>query len=118
MELAGYLLLVIVLATRGRSDPFIPLFAVALLAYAMLLTLWAVVLEAASARPFHSWQDVARLSVFAAAEQVGFRQLLLWCRLRAAWGMVRGEHSGDREPLGIAAEEDDAPAAAERAQAS
>jgi hypothetical protein len=118
LELIGYLLVMIALATRGPSDPFIPAFALSVLGYAMLLTLWTVALEAASAWRFDSWRGVARLSLFAAAEQVGFRQMILWCRLRAAWGSLHGGHSGDRERLAALAETDDALSAADRATTS
>ncbi len=106
MELVGYLLVVVALVTRGWSDRFIPLFAVTVLGYAALLTLWAVALESASVRRFASWGDVARLSLFAVAEQLGFRQLALWSRLHAAWAALRGEPSGDweRHAVGDAAD--------------
>jgi cellulose synthase/poly-beta-1,6-N-acetylglucosamine synthase-like glycosyltransferase len=97
MELLGLLLLAIALLTRGPGDPFVSLFAVAALGYAMLLTLWAVALEAVSVRRFESWGEIARLCLFAAGEQVGFRQLVMWSRLRAAWGALRGEPGADRQ---------------------
>jgi cellulose synthase/poly-beta-1,6-N-acetylglucosamine synthase-like glycosyltransferase len=108
MELVAYLLLVAGLATRGTSDPFLPLFALAVPGYAILLTLWAVALEATSARRFDSWRDLVRLSLFAVLEQVGFRQLILWSRLRAAWSGVRGGHSGERGRIAAPAPSDDA----------
>lgn len=115
MELIGYGLLLVFLVTRGASTPFIPLFVVALFGYAGLLTLWALVLEAVSARAFRSWRDMMPLALFAAAEQVGFRQVMLWCRLRAAWSAVRGGHSGDSDRQGDLAEVHDAPAVADEA---
>jgi hypothetical protein len=52
--------------------------------YALLLSLWAVAFEWASAGTLRSWRDVMRLCVFAVAEQLGYRQRIMWARLAAA----------------------------------
>lgn len=95
LELVGYLVLLITLGARGARDPFVPLFIVAVPGFALLLSLWAIALEAASARRFASWRDPLRLCAFAAAEQLGYRQWLLWSRLRALVRALRGQHDGD-----------------------
>lgn len=94
-ELVGYLVLLMTLGARGARDPFVPLFMVAVPGFALLLSLWAIALEAASARRFASWRDLLRLCAFAAAEQLGYRQWLLWSRLRALTRALRGRHDGD-----------------------
>jgi cellulose synthase/poly-beta-1,6-N-acetylglucosamine synthase-like glycosyltransferase len=84
MELLGYILLVLALLRGAVSQPFIPLFLVAVPGYALLLSLWAVAFEWASAGTLRSWRDVMRLCVFAVAEQLGYRQRIMWARLAAA----------------------------------
>lgn len=95
LELVGYLVLLITLSSRGARDPFVPLFVVAVPGFALLLSLWAIALEGASARRFASWRDLLRLCAFAAAEQLGYRQWLLWSRLRALTRALGGRSDGD-----------------------
>lgn len=95
LELVGYLVFLITLGARDARDPFVPLFIVAVPGFAMLLSLWAIALEAANARRFASSRDVFRLCAFAAAEQFGYRQWLMWNRLRALTRALRGRHDGD-----------------------
>ena len=83
MELLGYLLLVVALLRDGPAAPFVALFLLAVPGYAVLLSLWAVAFEWASAGTLRSWRDAARLCVFAVAEQLGYRQRIMWARLRA-----------------------------------
>jgi hypothetical protein len=109
-ELAGYLVLAIVLAVRGPGDPFVARFAMAAFGYGLLLTLWAIILYAMTARRTPSAGDLARLCLFAVGEQVGYRQLLLWARLRATASALR-DWRGGRVPLAAPAAEDALPAA-------
>jgi hypothetical protein len=88
MELLGYLLLVVALAIHGWRDPFVALFLVAVPGYALLLSLWAIALEQARAPERASGREVLRLSLHAIAEQLGYRQWIMWHRLRATWGAV------------------------------
>jgi cellulose synthase/poly-beta-1,6-N-acetylglucosamine synthase-like glycosyltransferase len=107
MELLGYLVLTLALLRGGASDPFVPLFLLAVPGYALLLSLWAVALERASAGPRGSWRDTARLCAFAVAEQVGYRQRLMWSRLGAtADALLRRprEGAGRRSSLPVAAD--------------
>jgi cellulose synthase/poly-beta-1,6-N-acetylglucosamine synthase-like glycosyltransferase len=117
LELAGYLLLVHALFTYGVGDPFVSLFILAVPGFALMLSLWAVALEAASGR-FESWHDAARLGAFAVAEQLGYRQWLMWRRLGAVWSVLRGGHSGDPGRV-VDSQEAEEPvlSAAERARA-
>ena len=118
LELAGYLLLLIALLVHGPAHPFVPLFLLAVPGFALLLTLWAVAMEAASASGRANRRDVVRLCAFAVAEQLGYRQWLMWRRLRAMWAALRGGPSGERERLAAApGAEDTALPPAERARA-
>lgn len=117
LELAGYLVLLVTLIVRGARDPFVPLFIVAVPGFALLLSLWAIALEAASARRFASWRALLRLCAFAAAEQLGYRQWLLWSRLRALTRALRGRHDGDPQWRAPEVAVEDAHSARERVRA-
>jgi hypothetical protein len=83
MELLGYALLALALFRGGVGHPFVPLFLLAVPGYALLLSLWAVAFEWVSAGTLRSWRDAMRLCVFAVAEQLGYRQRMMWARLGA-----------------------------------
>ena len=94
MELAGYVLLVLALIRGGTSHPFVPLFLLAVPGYAVLLSLWAVAFEWASAGTLRGWREVARLGLFAIAEQLGYRQRIMWARLGATGAaLLRRPHA-------------------------
>jgi cellulose synthase/poly-beta-1,6-N-acetylglucosamine synthase-like glycosyltransferase len=95
MELLGYVLLALALFRGGMSDPFVPVFLLAVPGYALLLSLWAVALEWASAGTLHSWRDAARLGVFAVVEQFGYRQRIMWARLGAVGAAMLRRPRGD-----------------------
>lgn len=96
MEALAYLLLVIAIVVRGPGDPLVLLILLALPAYALLLSLWVVVLETVFTRRVESWRDVARLCAGAVAEQLGLRQFVMWSRLRATRRVLFGA-SSERE---------------------
>lgn len=117
MELLGYLLLALALLRGGPSDPFVPLFLVAVPGYALLLSLWAVALEWESGGTLRSWRDAGRLCAVAVTEQVGYRQRIMWARLGATVDALLGRprtDAGRRSPSPDAAE---AHGAADRVQA-
>jgi cellulose synthase/poly-beta-1,6-N-acetylglucosamine synthase-like glycosyltransferase len=90
MELLGYVLLVVALFQGGTSHPFVPLFLLVVPGYALLLSLWAVAFEWASAGTLRSWREVVRLGLFAVAEQLGYRQRMMWARLGATAAALLG----------------------------
>ncbi len=93
MEALAYLLLVVAIVTRGAGDRLVLLILLALPAYALLLSLWAVALETVFTRRAESWRDVARLCGGAVAEQLGLRQFVMWSRLRATRRVLFGAAS-------------------------
>ena len=95
VELVGYILLVVALARGGTSDPFVPIFLLAVPGYALLLSLWAVALEWAGDGALRSWRDAARLSLFAVAEQLGYRQRIMWARVGAVGAAMLRRPQGD-----------------------
>jgi hypothetical protein len=54
-----------------------------------LLSIAALALEEFSFRRHPRWRDVARLVWYAAIENLGYRQLTDWWRIRGLWDAVR-----------------------------
>jgi hypothetical protein len=100
MELVAYLVLVTALLTRGPADPIVVLILLAVPGYSLLLSWWAVALDA-SGRADRPAGHSLKLAAFALAEQLGYRQGVMWHRLRAMWRVLRGGHSG--QPARLAA---------------
>jgi cellulose synthase/poly-beta-1,6-N-acetylglucosamine synthase-like glycosyltransferase len=107
LELLGYLLLAAALTRGGVRHPFVPLFLLAVPGYAMLLSFWAVALEVVGARTLHAPRDVVRLCGMAVLEQLGYRQVIMWARLRGIGGALTGRRRGEADrPATIAAAAD------------
>jgi cellulose synthase/poly-beta-1,6-N-acetylglucosamine synthase-like glycosyltransferase len=70
-------------------------FAIAYLAvsmgYGLLLSFWAVLLEASSFRRYRRFSDYALLFLAAMLEYLGYRQLTLFFRVEAFWHYARGK---------------------------
>jgi cellulose synthase/poly-beta-1,6-N-acetylglucosamine synthase-like glycosyltransferase len=65
------------------------LFIVASIGYAVLLSLAAVAIEELTYHRYPGWRDLALMGMAAVAENVGFRQLHAWWRLRGLWRSAR-----------------------------
>jgi hypothetical protein len=88
MEALGYLLLIVALARGGWRHPFVAAFLAAVPGYALLLSVWAIAMEQVTGRRLASWGGALRLGAFAVGEQLGYRQWVMWCRLRATASAV------------------------------
>lgn len=64
------------------NPPIVLLFVAAGLGYATLLTVISVITEEVTYHRYSSWRDFALLLYGAVAENVGFRQIYTWWRLR------------------------------------
>jgi hypothetical protein len=110
LELVAYAVLVLALLTRGPAAPIVVAILLAMPAYSLLLSWWALALEASNptgalARP------ASRLIGYAIGEQLGYRQAVMWHRLRAVWWLVRGGHNGRQARLAPGSHETGLPAA-------
>ena len=100
MELFAYLLLLLVLLDRGADARSVLLLLVAVPGYAVLLSWWAIALEAV-ARPGSTPSDTMRLVPFAVVAQLGHRQWVAWSRCRALWESLRHATEGGVEQHGV-----------------
>jgi cellulose synthase/poly-beta-1,6-N-acetylglucosamine synthase-like glycosyltransferase len=92
VEVFGYAVTVVGLSLGVVNVPFALLFVLVAWGYAMLLSLWAVVLEEVSFRRYGRFGDLARLVLFATLENFGYRQCAVWWRLRAFLSVWRRKH--------------------------
>lgn len=96
VELMGYVLTVLVLATGKIDDEFALLFLTVAVGYGILLSVWAVVLEELTFRRYKRAGDFARLLFYAVIENLGYRQMTVLFRLQAFWKWARGSESWGR----------------------
>jgi cellulose synthase/poly-beta-1,6-N-acetylglucosamine synthase-like glycosyltransferase len=92
VEVFGYAITVVGLFFGVVNVSFALLFVLVAWGYAMLLSLWAVVLEEVSFRRYGRFGDLARLVLFATLENFGYRQCAVWWRLRAFLSVWRRKH--------------------------
>jgi cellulose synthase/poly-beta-1,6-N-acetylglucosamine synthase-like glycosyltransferase len=112
IELLGWVLLALGLATGGVDPAYAPLFFAIAYGYGVLLSLLAVTLEELSFRRYATVGDVARLVLYALVEPLGYRQITVWHRLRAFVRVLRGDLAwGAMQREGFAAAPPAAPAA-------
>jgi cellulose synthase/poly-beta-1,6-N-acetylglucosamine synthase-like glycosyltransferase len=102
VEVAGYVCLLVALATGGIGAPFIGLFLLVVPGYAALLSCWAILLGRSGNRAVGGSRALFRLLAWALVEPFGYRQMMLWVRLRASWRFLRGEHSWRGTPRDVA----------------
>lgn len=106
VELAGYVILPIAFAVHAIDLPFAALFFVISVFGGVLLSLSALLLEEVSFHRYPRWHEIFTLSLYAIAENFGYRQLTLWWRLRATfsyavrreatWGTMQREAFASR----------------------
>jgi cellulose synthase/poly-beta-1,6-N-acetylglucosamine synthase-like glycosyltransferase len=69
------------------------LFVIVSIGYAILLTLLALVIEEFSYNQYRTFRDIATAALAAVMENLGYRQLHAWWRLRGILTTVRGRHA-------------------------
>jgi cellulose synthase/poly-beta-1,6-N-acetylglucosamine synthase-like glycosyltransferase len=93
IELFGYVATVVALAIGAVDMQFALLFLLVAVGYGLLLSFWTLVLEELTYRRYPRASDFARLVWYALIENLGYRQLTVWFRLRAFWYFARGVHT-------------------------
>jgi cellulose synthase/poly-beta-1,6-N-acetylglucosamine synthase-like glycosyltransferase len=93
IELLGLVVALVGWGTGVLSGrPAVTFLLVAML-YGGILSVSALVLEAASFRRYGEWRSLLRLVLFALAEPFGYRQVTVWFRLKAFVQYARGDHA-------------------------
>jgi cellulose synthase/poly-beta-1,6-N-acetylglucosamine synthase-like glycosyltransferase len=102
IELSGYLLMPLLWATGSLSVGFASTFLVIAILYAVLVSVLAVLLDDISFRRYPRIRDLGLLILAAIIENIGYRQLTVWWRVRAFWEFWRGDLSwGAMERRGV-----------------
>lgn len=102
VELFGYLLTVVGLATGLVPISMALLFFVVSIGFGILLSVSSLLLEELTVRRYPRAADVARLFAAAVVENFGLRQLLTVWRTKALWDAIRGRRDwGDMEHRGF-----------------
>jgi cellulose synthase/poly-beta-1,6-N-acetylglucosamine synthase-like glycosyltransferase len=102
VELAAYVCVAAALLGAAPGWGFVGLFLLVAPGYTMLLSTWAILLERSSAPVLGGVRPGAGLVLWALVEPIGYRQLLLWARLRTSWRFLRGRHSWRGTPRDVA----------------
>jgi cellulose synthase/poly-beta-1,6-N-acetylglucosamine synthase-like glycosyltransferase len=104
IELSGYLLLPLLWALGSLSVAFAATFLVIALLYAMVVSVLAVLLDDITFRRYPRISDLGILILGAIVENLGYRQLTVWWRVRSFWEFWRGDLSwGAMERRGVRA---------------
>jgi hypothetical protein len=90
VEVFGVAAVLVAWALGAVNTPFALLFGLTAFAYGMLLSFAALAVEEFSFHRYRRWRDLAALAAAAVVENVGFRQLHAWWRLRGLVDALRG----------------------------
>ncbi|MBL0349524.1 MAG: glycosyltransferase [Elusimicrobia bacterium] len=103
MELGGFVVFGWALWEHRVSLAFSAAFGLSAFAFGMALSILTVALEELSFHRYHRFRDYALLFLLALIENVGYRQLGMWWRLKGLWSAVRGvKRWGGNPRLGFA----------------
>jgi cellulose synthase/poly-beta-1,6-N-acetylglucosamine synthase-like glycosyltransferase len=104
IEFTGYLLLPLLWWNGLVDKSYVGTLLLLSLSYAVLVSVLAVLLEDLAFRRYPTLRDLALLMGGAVLENLGYRQLTVWWRVRAVWEYLRGDLSwGSMERRGVSA---------------
>ncbi|MFF0159487.1 glycosyltransferase [Streptomyces sp. NPDC005263] len=90
VELAGLVLVPLGVLLGAVNVEFLWHFLLAAYAYALVVSLLSVAVEEYAYHRFTRWRDIWGALVGVAAENIGYRQLTAWWRLRGMWDALHG----------------------------
>ncbi|MBD3275334.1 MAG: glycosyltransferase, partial [Candidatus Marinimicrobia bacterium] len=102
IELAGYIYFVFALVFGFLSVPFAILFFILAVVFGIAISIASVALEEMTFRRYDRFRDLLLLCVYTFLEQIGFRQLTMFFRLRGLLSALTGRKSwGHPERVGF-----------------
>jgi cellulose synthase/poly-beta-1,6-N-acetylglucosamine synthase-like glycosyltransferase len=102
VEFSGYLLVPLLWAMGSLSVAFTITFLVVAILYAVLVSVLAVLLDDITFRRYPRIRDLGLLILAGIVENIGYRQMTVWWRVRSFWEFWRGDLSwGAMERRGI-----------------
>jgi hypothetical protein len=103
IELSGYPVLGALWLLGVLNASYATAFVMLSVLYAVVISILAVLLEDIAFRRYSSIRELALLIGAAVLENVGYRHLTVWWRVRAFWEYCRGDLSwGAMERRGVA----------------
>jgi cellulose synthase/poly-beta-1,6-N-acetylglucosamine synthase-like glycosyltransferase len=111
LELLGLVLVTVGLALGVVSPAYVLLFLAVAYGYAILVTLAAMAVEELTFHKYPRWRDLGSLVVASVAENLGYRQMTAWWRLRGWWDSLRRRRPvwGAMPRVGMGGAEEGAP---------
>lgn len=91
IEMAGYVVIPIATALGILQLPTFVLFMIMAIVYGIFVSIAAVLLEEISFQRYPRPADLLRLLLHAFFENLGYRQVTVWWRVKAFWDYYRGE---------------------------
>ncbi|MCH8557037.1 MAG: glycosyltransferase [Balneolia bacterium] len=105
IELSGYILVIVSWMFGIVNTTFALVFFFVAVVLGMILSLSAVLLEELTVRRYSKGRDVLKLALYALLENLGYRQLHVWWRLRGIIAYLKGDKEwGEMKREGIAKE--------------
>ena len=91
IELIGLVVIALSLLLGVTSANFVLMFMTVTYGYAILVTLFALVIEELTFHKYSRWTELGALLVASVLENVGYRQATAWWRLEGWWASLRGK---------------------------
>jgi cellulose synthase/poly-beta-1,6-N-acetylglucosamine synthase-like glycosyltransferase len=102
IECLGYALFTLALILGLVSLPFALAFFAVALTYGVVLSFLVILMEERAFRRYPGWHDLIRLTLCAVVENLGYRQLLAFVRMRSWYTLLRGKnHWGEMTRKGF-----------------
>ena len=102
IELVAYVCIVAALVNGAAGWSFVALFLLVAPGYTALLSVWSILIARSSVPVLGGTRPGADLFFWALVESIGYRQMLLWARLRTSWRFLRGRYSLQGAPRDVA----------------
>ena len=93
LEIGGYVFVIVMALTGAVSPTWVMAFMLVAIGLGILISVLALLLEEMSFRIYPGKRSIMRLFVAALAENLGYRQLNTWWRVRGTWQWVRGKQA-------------------------
>jgi cellulose synthase/poly-beta-1,6-N-acetylglucosamine synthase-like glycosyltransferase len=89
VELSGLVLVPVSFAFGVVDLAFALLFLLIAYGYAMLVDMVAITADEYFYHPYRRWRDIGAMMLAGLAENIGYRQLTAWWRIRGTWSALR-----------------------------
>lgn len=91
IELIGLVVISLGLLLGVTSASYVLMFMTVAYGYAILVTLFAMVIEELTFHKYSRWSELSALLVASVLENIGYRQATAWWRLEGWWASLRGK---------------------------